>query len=132
MHFCEQTKQTGGCSCRMRRDAAEARLAKNSGSSSRRREERMEARRSRRLQVPHTHTHPPEIPFRARDVLGREEARAEDARARAVEGGEGRDLSARLKHSTTDTFSPRNLCKLRCSSSCVRLIIPEFTRVYAC
>ena len=42
----------------MRRDAAEARLAKNSGSSSsRRREERMEARRSRRLQVPHTHTH---------------------------------------------------------------------------
>ena len=80
----------------------------------------------------HTHTHPPEIPFRARDVLGRGEGRAEDACARAVEGGEGRDLSARLKHSTTDTFSPRNLCKLRCSSSCVRLIIPEFTRMYAC
>jgi len=43
-----ETKQTGGCSCRTRRDAAEGRLAKISGSS--RREERMEARRSKRLQ----------------------------------------------------------------------------------
>jgi len=43
-----ETKQTGGCSCRMRRDTAEMRLAKISGSS--RREERVEARRSRRLQ----------------------------------------------------------------------------------
>ena len=62
LQFCEQTKQTGGCSCRMRRDAAEGRLAKISGSPGRsgsRREERVEARRSRRLQVissKHTHT----------------------------------------------------------------------------
>ena len=96
LHFCEQTKQTGGCSCRMRRDAAEGRLAKISGSNSRR-EERVEARRSRRLQVisfTPTHTHPPKIPLRARDVVGRGEALVEDALAEGREG-EGRDRVCR-------------------------------------
>ena len=103
MHFYEQTKHTG-CSCRMRRDAAEVRLAKISGSS--RREERVEARRSRRLQVlfipPFSYS--PFISLRVRDAVDPEKSRAEDAPAKtAREEGRGQfNLSHSLMHFTSN------------------------------
>ena len=88
----------------MRRDAAEVRLAKISGSS--RREERVEARRSRRLQVlfiqPFSYS--PFISLRVRDAVDPEKSRAEDAPAEtAREDGRGQfNLSPSLMHFTSN------------------------------